>query len=111
SPRPGPRPEGGRPAGPRSPGVGRGAPPPQAGPEIQRATRQTPRPGSLNLDRRPDFTDEDADSKRGKVAPTKAVSRTKGEPKRREGRLTIQALAGDDEDAVERMRSLASVRR
>src|SRR5205823_7860439 len=31
--------------------------------------------------------------------------------KRREGRLTIQALAGDDEDAVERMRSLASVRR
>src|SRR6202041_1316435 len=89
---------------------GRPAPAP-AGPEIQRATRQTPRPGSLNLDRRPDF-DEDADNKRGKTAaPTKAVSRTKGEPKRREGRLTIQALAGDDEDAVERMRSLASVRR
>jgi len=39
------------------------------------------------------------------------VSRTKGEPKRREGRLTIQAVAGDGEDAVERMRSLASVRR
>ncbi len=111
SPRPGPRPEGGgRPSGPRPPGGGRPAPPP-AGPEIQRATRQTPRPGSLNLDRRPDF-DEDADNKRGKTAaPTKAVSRTKGEPKRREGRLTIQALAGDDEDAVERMRSLASVRR
>jgi translation initiation factor IF-2 len=111
SPRPGPRPEGGgRPSGPRPPGGGRPAPAP-AGPEIQRATRQTPRPGSLNLDRRPDF-DEDADNKRGKTAaPTKAVSRTKGEPKRREGRLTIQALAGDDEDAVERMRSLASVRR
>ena len=110
SPRPSPRPEGGRPGGPRPPGAGRPAPPP-SGPEIQRATRQTPRPGSLNLDRRPDFTEEDADNKRGKVVPAKAVSRTKGEPKRREGRLTIQALAGDDEDAVERMRSLASVRR
>jgi translation initiation factor IF-2 len=110
SPRPAPR-DGARPAGPRPPGAGRPAAPP-AGPEIQRATRQAPRPGSLNLDRRPDF-DEDADSRRGgkAVAPTKAVSRTKGEPKRREGRLTIQALAGDDEDAVERMRSLASVRR
>ena len=111
TPRPAPRPEGGRPSGPRPPGVGRPAPPP-SGPEIQRATRQTPRPGSLNLDRRPDFTEEEADTKRGKApAPSKAVSRTKGEPKRREGRLTIQALAGDDEDAVERMRSLASVRR
>jgi translation initiation factor IF-2 len=109
SPRPAPR-DGGRPAGPRPPGAGRPAPAP-SGPEIQRATRQTPRPGSLNLDRRPDF-DEDAEAKRGKApAPGKAVSRTKGEPKRREGRLTIQALAGDDEDAVERMRSLASVRR
>ncbi len=110
NPRPAPR-EGGRPAGgPRPPGVGRPAPAP-AGPEIQRATRQTPRPGSLNLDRRPDF-DEEAETRRGKAAaPGKAVSRTKGEPKRREGRLTIQALAGDDEDAVERMRSLASVRR
>ncbi|HXQ12799.1 MAG TPA: translation initiation factor IF-2, partial [Caulobacteraceae bacterium] len=113
NPRPAPR-EGGRPpGGPRPPGGGMGRPAPApAGPEIQRATRQTPRPGSLNLDRRPDF-DEDAESRRGKAgaAPTKAVSRTKGEPKRREGRLTIQALAGDDEDAVERMRSLASVRR
>jgi translation initiation factor IF-2 len=109
SPRPAPR-DGARPAGPRPPGGGRPAPAP-AGPEIQRATRQAPRPGSLNLDRRPDF-DEEADTRRGKAAaPGKAVSRTKGEPKRREGRLTIQALAGDDEDAVERMRSLASVRR
>ncbi len=112
SPRPSPRPEGGgRPGGPRPPGVGGRPAPPPSGPEIQRATRQAPRPGSLNLDRRPDF-DEEADSKRGKApALGKAVSRTKGEPKRREGRLTIQALAGDDEDAVERMRSLASVRR
>ncbi|HZZ90669.1 MAG TPA: translation initiation factor IF-2, partial [Caulobacteraceae bacterium] len=112
NPRPAPRDGAGPQRGPRPPGgAGRPAPAP-AGPEIQRATRQTPRPGSLNLDRRPDF-DEDADNRRGKTAaaPAKAVSRTKGEPKRREGRLTIQALAGDDEDAVERMRSLASVRR
>ncbi|MFC5389530.1 translation initiation factor IF-2 [Brevundimonas bullata] len=40
----------------------------------------------------------------------KAVSRTRGEPKRREGRLTIQSVAGDG-DTAERMRSLASVRR
>ncbi|HZL01041.1 MAG TPA: translation initiation factor IF-2 [Caulobacteraceae bacterium] len=91
------------------PGAGRPAAAP-AGPEIQRATRQAPRPGSLNLDRRPDFDEEDA-ARKGKAAPGKAVSRTKGEPRRREGRLTIQAVAGDDEGAVERMRSLASVRR
>jgi translation initiation factor IF-2 len=40
----------------------------------------------------------------------KAVSRTRGEPKRREGRMTIQSVVGDG-DAAERMRSLASVRR
>jgi translation initiation factor IF-2 len=96
-----------RPGGPR-PGAGRGAAAP-AEPEIQRATRQTPRPGSLNLDRRPDFDEED--SRKNKAGASKAVSRTRGEPKRREGRLTIQAVAGDDEGAVERMRSLASVRR
>ena len=107
TPRPAsPRPGGPRPAGPR-PGAG-GAPP--AGPEIQRATRQAPRPGSANLDRRPDTDDEDSAAKRP-GAPTKALSRVKGAPQRREGRLTIQAVAGDDEDAVERMRSLASVRR
>jgi translation initiation factor IF-2 len=81
-----------------------------ATPEIQRATRQAPRPGSLNLDRRPDFDEEEA-ARKGKSSAGKAVSRTRGEPKRREGRLTIQAVAGDDEGAVERMRSLASVRR
>ncbi|MGC1303340.1 MAG: translation initiation factor IF-2, partial [Caulobacteraceae bacterium] len=43
-------------------------------------------------------------------APGKALSRTKGAPQRREGRLTIQAVAGDG-DTAERMRSLASVRR
>ncbi|NEX94330.1 translation initiation factor IF-2, partial [Caulobacter sp. 17J65-9] len=46
----------------------------------------------------------------GAEAPGKALSRTRGAPQRREGRLTIQAVAGDGETA-ERMRSLASVRR
>ncbi|ESQ80951.1 translation initiation factor IF-2 [Asticcacaulis sp. YBE204] len=56
--------------------------------------------------------DDDDRNKRGKVgAPTKAVSQTRGEPKRREGRLTLQAVVGDDEGAADRMRSLASVRR
>ncbi len=102
--------DGARPAGPR-PGAGRpAAAAPSGTPEVQRATRSAPRPGALNLDRRPDFDEEDA-ARKGKAAGGKAVSRTKGEPKRREGRLTIQAVAGDDEGAVERMRSLASVRR
>ena len=83
---------------------------PDGAPEIQRAARQAPRPGALSLDRHPDFDEEDA--RKGKTgAGGKAVSRIKGEPRRREGRLTIQAVAGDDEGAVERMRSLASVRR
>lgn len=106
APRPAAR-TGDRPGGPRPPRPG--APAAPATPEIQRAARQAPRPGSANLDRRP-AEDED-DARRKGAAPGKAVSRTKGEPKRREGRLTIQAVAGDDEDAVERMRSLASVRR
>ena len=96
---------------PRAGAAGRTAAAGPAGtPEVQRAARQTPRPGGLTLDRRPDFDEEDA--RKGKPgAGGKAVSRTRGEPKRREGRLTIQAVAGDDEGAVERMRSLASVRR
>jgi translation initiation factor IF-2 len=104
APRPAPR-TGDRPGGPRPPRPGQPAAP--ATPEIQRATRSAPRPGGALLDRRPD---EDDDRRKG-AAPGKAVSRTKGEPKRREGRLTIQVLAGDDEGAAERMRSLASVRR
>jgi translation initiation factor IF-2 len=104
-----PRParDGARAGQPRTPGVRPVAGP--AEPEFQRASRQAPRPGSLNLDRRPDFDDED--TRKAKAGAGKAVSRTRGEPKRREGRLTIQAVAGDDEGAVERMRSLASVRR
>ncbi|ATQ41040.1 translation initiation factor IF-2 [Caulobacter mirabilis] len=104
APKPAPR-TGDRPGGPRGPRPGQPAAP--ATPEIQRATRSAPRPGGALLDRRPD---EDDDRRKG-AAPGKAVSRTKGEPKRREGRLTIQVLAGDDEGAAERMRSLASVRR
>jgi translation initiation factor IF-2 len=98
-----------RPGGPRPAGARPAAAP--AEPEFQRASRQTPRPGSLNLDRRPDFDDEDAKKARAGGGAGKAVSRTRGEPRRREGRLTIQAVAGDDEGAIERMRSLASVRR
>ena len=107
-----PREGGARPGGPR-PGGPRPSPSAPSTPEVQRATRQAPRPGAASLDRRPDFDDESASSAaRGRTtARGTAVSRTKGEPKRREGRLTIQAVAGDDEGAVERMRSLASVRR
>ncbi|MFD1191406.1 translation initiation factor IF-2, partial [Phenylobacterium conjunctum] len=83
---------------------------PPATPEIQRAARQAPRPGSANLDRRPD-DDDDTRRKSANAPPNKAISRVKGAAQRREGRLTIQAVAGDDEGAVERMRSLASVRR
>ncbi|THD62695.1 translation initiation factor IF-2, partial [Phenylobacterium sp.] len=106
-----PRPVGPRPGGPggaRGPGgprIGPAAPP--ATPEIQRAARQAPRPGGAAMDRRPD----DDDRRRNEAAPSKAISRAKGAPQRREGRLTIQAVAGDDEGAVDRMRSLASVRR
>jgi translation initiation factor IF-2 len=101
----GPRPGGPRPGGPRP------APGAPATPEIQRATRQAPRSGEV--DRRPEADDDEGRKRaKGGGADLKgAVSRTKGEPKRREGRLTIQAVAGDGEDAVERMRSLASVRR
>jgi translation initiation factor IF-2 len=110
APRPAPGRDGARPGGPRAPAIGRAEAP--ATPEIQRATRQAPRPGGQVIDRRPD-DDEDAGARRGKAATpaNKAVSRVKGAPQRREGRLTIQAVAGNDEEAVERMRSLASVRR
>ena len=76
-----------------------------ATPEIQRATRSAPRPGG-DVGRKPD----DEDDRRKAAAPGKAVSRAKGAPQRREGRLTIQTVAGDG-DSADRMRSLASVRR
>ena len=104
APRPAPggaRGPGGPPRGPR-PGVPASAP---ATPEIQRAMRSAPRPGG-EVSRRPDEDDD----RRKSAAPNKAVSRVKGAPQRREGRLTIQAVAGDG-DSADRMRSLASVRR
>ena len=110
SPRPAAPRDGARPGGPRGPGLGRPEPAP-ATPEIQRATRQAPRPGAATMDRRPEEDEEGAVRRGGKAAPNKAVSRVKGAPQRREGRLTIQAVAGNDDEAVERMRSLASVRR
>ncbi|WP_411287713.1 translation initiation factor IF-2 [Phenylobacterium sp.] len=98
------------PGAPRGPAGARGAPrtgpdAPPATPEVQRAARQAPRPGAASLDRRPD-----EDDRRRDAAPSKAISRAKGAPQRREGRLTIQTVAGDA-DGAERMRSLASVRR
>jgi len=105
-----PRPAPGAPRGPGGPGGARGGPrtgpaAPPATPEVQRAARQAPRPGGAVMDRRP----EDDDRRRD-AGPGKAISRAKGAPMRREGRLTIQTVAGDAEGA-ERMRSLASVRR
>ena len=104
-PRPGP-------AGARPGPGGRPASGPPATPEVQRAARTAP-PGA-GKDRRPDDLDEEGRIKRAKAAApggnAKAVSRVKGAPQRREGRLTIQAVAGDGESA-DRMRSLASVRR
>ncbi|WP_426010490.1 translation initiation factor IF-2 [Caulobacter sp. DWR2-3-1b2] len=100
-PAPGARPGPGGARGAR-PGVPASAP---ATPEIQRATRSAPRPGG-EAARRP----EDDDDRRKAAAPGKAVSRAKGAPIRREGRLTIQTVAGDG-DSADRMRSLASVRR
>ena len=108
-PAPGGRP-GDRPGGPRGPARGAAPNAPPATPEIQRATRQAPRPGGNDAGRRPD-DDDDTRRKTAAAAPNKAISRVKGAAQRREGRLTIQAVAGDDEGAVERMRSLASVRR
>jgi translation initiation factor IF-2 len=109
---PRPAPGAARPGADRGPRPGAGVRPAAApaAPEVQRAMRQAPRSGEV--DRRPDDTDDEGRKRaKGADALKNAVSRTKGEPKRREGRLTIQAVAGDGEDAVERMRSLASVRR
>ena len=100
---PRPAPGAARPGGARTGPGGRPAPnQPPAQAEVARPSR-TPigfaRPGKPEDDRDKRFSDAG-----------KAVSRTRGEPKRREGRLTIQSVAGDG-DTAERMRSLASVRR
>ena len=101
---PRPAPGAARPGGARTGPGGRptpNAPPAQA--EVARPSRTAgggfARPLKPEDDRDKRFSDAG-----------KAVSRTRGEPKRREGRLTIQSVAGDG-DTAERMRSLASVRR
>ncbi len=103
---PRPAPGAARPGAARTGPGGRPAPnAPPAEPNVLRPSRA---PGAASG--RPGKPGEEDRDKRFSDAG-KAVSRTRGEPKRREGRLTIQAVAGGDEDAAERMRSLASVRR
>uniref|UniRef100_UPI002FCBDC45 translation initiation factor IF-2 n=1 Tax=Brevundimonas sp. TaxID=1871086 RepID=UPI002FCBDC45 len=90
--------------GPRTGPGGRAAPnAPPVAPEVARPSRA---PGGGFA--RPLKPEDDRDKRFSDAG--KAVSRTRGEPKRREGRLTIQSVAGDG-DTAERMRSLASVRR
>ncbi|HZW14640.1 MAG TPA: translation initiation factor IF-2, partial [Brevundimonas sp.] len=103
---PRPAPGAARPGGARTGPGGRSAPnAPPATPDVARPVRAGfGRPAGSKAE-------EDRDKRFSDAGPGKAVSRTRGEPKRREGRLTIQAVAGGDEDAAERMRSLASVRR
>ncbi|MFN4297290.1 MAG: translation initiation factor IF-2 [Brevundimonas sp.] len=97
---PRPAPGANRSDGARGAPAARGAPnQPPATPEVARPSRAAG--AGFGRAREDDRDRRDA----------KPVSRGKGEPKRREGRLTIQALAGGDEDAAERIRSLASVRR
>ena len=94
---------------PRMGGVSANAP---ATPEVDRIRSSRGTAGPVKTGKVGDEDDRGAKRGGGKAgAPTKAVSQTRGEPKRREGRLTLQAVVGDDEDAAERMRSLASVRR
>ena len=105
-----PRPSGPRPGGPGGPRPGGGMRPGSnapSTPEISKTTRTAPPHAGA---RRTTGADEDDRGRRGPGAPNKTLSRGKGAPQRREGRLTIQAVAGDG-DTAERMRSLASVRR
>ncbi|MES2834904.1 MAG: translation initiation factor IF-2 [Pseudomonadota bacterium] len=89
----------------RAPGAG-GRPAPNAPPTTPDVARPSRAPmGGFS---RPSKPEDDRDKRFSDAG--KAVSRTRGEPKRREGRLTIQSVAGDG-DTAERMRSLASVRR
>jgi len=90
--------------GPRT-GPG-GRPTPNAPPAQAEVARPSRAPGGGFA--RPVKPEDDRDKRFSDAG--KAVSRTRGEPKRREGRLTIQSVAGDG-DTAERMRSLASVRR
>lgn len=123
-PRDGTRPEGARPPregetvrysanSPRPPRLNPALAAAPATPEVARLRSNRGDTASKVLDARRNIDDDEAlaDNRKKGAANLKAVSRTKGEPKRREGRLTLQDVVGDDEDAAERMRSLASVRR
>jgi len=101
---PRPAPGAARPGGART-GPG-GRPAPNAPPVAAEVSRPSRAPGGGFA--RPLKPEDDRDKRFSDAG--KAVSRTRGEPKRREGRLTIQSVAGDG-DTAERMRSLASVRR
>ncbi|WP_426038495.1 translation initiation factor IF-2 [Brevundimonas sp. DC300-4] len=101
---PRPAPGAARPGGPRT-GPG-GRPAPNAPPAEANVLRPARAPGGGFA--KPLKPEDDRDKRFSDAG--KAVSRTRGEPKRREGRLTIQSVAGDG-DTAERMRSLASVRR
>ncbi|MDP3803912.1 translation initiation factor IF-2, partial [Brevundimonas sp.] len=101
---PRPAPGAARPGAPR-PGPG-GRPAPNQPPAQAEVARPSRAPGGGFA--RPAKPEDDRDKRFSDAG--KAVSRTRGEPKRREGRLTIQSVAGDG-DTAERMRSLASVRR
>lgn len=122
----GDRPQGGRPAasqtvrysalnpkpapGAARPGAARTGPGGRPAPNAPPATPDVARPSRAPTTGfgRPIRPEDDRDKRFSDAG--KAVSRTRGEPKRREGRLTIQSVAGDG-DTAERMRSLASVRR
>ena len=101
---PRPAPGAARPGGPRTGPGGRAAP--NAPPAEANVLRPARAPGAGFG--RPVGRDDDREKRFSDAG--KAVSRTRGEPKRREGRMTIQSVVGDG-DAAERMRSLASVRR
>ncbi|RZJ79746.1 MAG: GTP-binding protein, partial [Brevundimonas sp.] len=101
---PRPAPGAARPGGART-GPG-GRPTPNAPPAEANVLRPARAPGAGFG--RPVGRDDDREKRFSDAG--KAVSRTRGEPKRREGRMTIQSVVGDG-DAAERMRSLASVRR
>ena len=98
---------------PRPPRLGGASAAAPATPEVDRIRSTRGTAGPVKTGRAGDEDDRGGVKRGGGKAgaPTKAVSQTRGEPKRREGRLTLQAVVGDDEDAAERMRSLASVRR
>ncbi len=101
APRTGPRPGGGMGA-PRPGGFGpRPAAAPSA-PEFTKTARSAPPGAGARRPGGPGGREEDRRKGEG------ALSRAKGAPQRREGRLTIQSAGGESGD---RMRSLASVRR